>query len=131
MDDFMEARPLPRGPIEAPYEGFRVWRDEFNDPEFFPISSSRPVWQGRGRPPFAGIDPGQRGYGPAGNWQEMQNVPVAFGGNMDWAPSGARSPFAPRPPRFFFDDYEISRNPFGPNERMPQWYVDDMMQNWR
>lgn len=55
----------------------------------------------------------------------VAQVPPAFGGPAFRAPvSGNTS----TQPNYFFDDLS---NPFGRNERMPQWYIDDMMQNWR
>ena len=52
FDDFIEARPMARGPIEAPYEGMRTWNDGVFGNAFGPISfGSPPAWAGRGTPP--------------------------------------------------------------------------------
>lgn len=50
LDDYMFARPLPRSPIEAPYEGVRVWSGRTDDG--FPRSfDAPPPWMGRGPAP--------------------------------------------------------------------------------
>ena len=50
FDDFMEAGPLPRSPIAAPYEGVRVWGGRTDDG--FPRSfDAPPPWMGRGPAP--------------------------------------------------------------------------------
>lgn len=86
--------PISTPPIEAPYEGFRVWPEgnRWNDG---PI----PPWQGAGKAPYA--DPYWAEFGPFDEayrpwmsnnpeWHPLDmNVPAAFGGGVD--PYGAPS----------------------------------------
>jgi hypothetical protein len=61
---------------------------------------------------------------------EMPMIPRAFFPTMPRSMPPMRKQPASGPSRsaFYFDDLS---NPFGRNERMPQWYIDDMMQNWQ
>ena len=137
FDDFMEGVPIGRGeiksPIEAPYEGVRVWRDPIFEGGFGPQTFFEPpTWMGRGAPPpnrsfdvywddiseypRAGRVPDElaefgyeteRAFRPImGNPSVMNwNIPRAFGGDRTWVASEA--PRAPRrvgPSRLFFDD---------------------------
>lgn len=110
--------------MQAPYEGVRVWprgtRSFFGLTGDMPAGNVAGPFMGRGMPDFRyRVD----GTNPA--------IPRAFGGTFDWPAGGAVSPPAPRPSRFFFDDFEISNPQFAMGERMPQWYQDEIMRGWR
>jgi len=107
FDDLMEGLPAGRrGPIEAPYEGFRV----FNG-----IEESVPPWTGRGRAPFAdqpwlessGYFDAYAPYNPRnpevfGDLSYLR-VPSAFGGAAPY-PMPSLRPAYRNPPRYSFDD---------------------------
>jgi hypothetical protein len=147
-----------RQPIQAPYEGMRAWPTEI--PSEYPGFLSRtamsrnaaPPWFGRGTPRMVDENRvvnaynqpmSQQVFRPIGDRSTVAyvehpqfpgfrfsttddySVPPAFGGPAFRIPMFGNTPTQPT---YFFDDLS---NPFGRNERMPQWYIDDMMQNWR
>ena len=85
-------------PIEAPYEGFRVWprgtRSFFGLTGDMPAGNVAGPFMGRGVPNFSYRADGAN---PA--------IPRAFGGTFNWPAGGAVNPPGPRHSRFFFDDF--------------------------
>ena len=110
FDDFMEGLPAGgRGPIEAPYEGFRVFRVDG-------VQDSVPPWMGRGRAPLTdqpyiddiiSMPDAYAPYNPRnpevfGDLSYLR-VPSAFGGAAPY-PMPSLRPAYRNPPRYSFDD---------------------------
>ena len=120
LDDYMFARPLPRSPIEAPYEGVRVWPGtrlpgfgESMQVGAVPGGTMRstrpgvpfsvgeaPPWLGRGpvpAPTTGRFFPRDMSYG-GGRMYDFEMGPLQ--GQQFFAPSIP----VPALPRFYFDD---------------------------